>query len=66
MTEPTIIKNGIANNGKDSADEIKRCITKLTGMESFMNKKYTIADDISEKAMGTFNKNNTNKIIIGI
>jgi len=39
MTEPTIIKKGIANNGKDEADEIKRCITKLTGIEVLINKK---------------------------
>ncbi|GIC78281.1 hypothetical protein FMO003_27720 [Moritella sp. F3] len=61
-----MIKKGIASSGKDSVDEIKRCMTKLTGMESLINRKYTMADDINEKAMGILSKNKTNKIIIGI
>jgi len=39
MIDPTMIKKGIANNGKEEAEEINRCITKLTGMDVFMKRK---------------------------
>ena len=34
-----ITENGMANNGNDSAEDINRCITKLTGIELFKNRK---------------------------
>jgi hypothetical protein len=60
-----MIKNGIANNGKEEAEEINRCITKLTGMDVLMNRKYTNDDAISENAIGTFTRNKINRRIIG-
>tara|TARA_B100001063_G_scaffold108746_1_gene101417 strand:- start:470 stop:655 length:186 start_codon:yes stop_codon:yes gene_type:complete len=60
-----MIKNGIANNGNDSVELIKRCITKLTGIESLIKRKYTIADAINENAMGIFNRNRTKRMRIG-
>jgi hypothetical protein len=65
MIDPTMIKKGIANKGKEEAEEIKRCITKLTGIDVLMKMKYTNEDAISENAIGTFNRNKTNSMIIG-
>jgi len=65
MTDPTIIKKGMANKGNDDADDMNRCITNVTGIEVLINKKYTKEEAIKENAMGIFNKNNENKIIIG-
>lgn len=60
-----MMKNGIANNGKEEAEEINLCMTKLTGIDVFRNRKYTIDDAIKENAMGTFSRNKTNRRIIG-
>jgi len=60
-----MIKNGIANNGKEEAEEINRCITKLTGMDVLMKRKYTNDDAINENAIGTLTRNKINRRIIG-
>ncbi|MFQ3282770.1 MAG: hypothetical protein ACI9S6_003138 [Reinekea sp.] len=64
--DPTIIKKGMANSGKEEAEEINRCITKLTGIELLIKRKYTKEDAMSENAIGTFTRNKTNSRIIGI
>lgn len=55
----------MANNGKEDADEINRCITRLTGSEVFKNKKYAIEEAIKENAIGIFNKNKINNRTMG-
>jgi hypothetical protein len=59
------MKNGIASNGNDSAELMNLCITKVTGIESLINKKYTIAEEINENAMGILRRNRTKRIKIG-
>jgi hypothetical protein len=66
MIDPTMIKKGIASKGNEEADDINRCMTKLTGSESFRKRKYTIEEAISEKAMGTFKRNRINRRMMGI
>lgn len=34
-----MMKKGIAKSGNEEADEINRCITKLTGIEVLKNRK---------------------------
>ncbi|OEF06828.1 hypothetical protein A1QK_00075 [Vibrio genomosp. F10 str. 9ZD137] len=65
MMEPTMIKNGIASKGNEDAEEINRCITRLTGIEVLIKRKYPKADAINEKAMGTLSRKRINRRIIG-
>ncbi len=66
MTEPAIIKNGIASKGKDSALLIKVCIIRSKSIFVLIKAKNNNADPIKENAIGTFKKNKINRTMIGI